>query len=127
MEDDGGVLGNLPRSRPGRRSEKRAGGDAAKAPAKPKPAAGGDASKAPAGAKRPAASAEKAARAAERSDRPSARQAPRSEPRRKEAAPSAGGSDPVGDVIRTATKVAGTGVRVAAGVAQEVLRRIPRP
>jgi hypothetical protein len=34
MSDDGGVLGNLPRSRPGRRSEKRAD-----APAPPPPAA----------------------------------------------------------------------------------------
>jgi hypothetical protein len=39
MTDDGGVLGNLPRSRPGRRSEKRAD-----APAPPPPA---DARKAP--------------------------------------------------------------------------------
>jgi hypothetical protein len=35
MSDDGGVLENLPRSRPGRRSEKRAGN-----PAPPSPAGG---------------------------------------------------------------------------------------
>jgi hypothetical protein len=37
MPDDGGVLGNLPRSRPGRRSDKRAGGPAAAAPPPPPP------------------------------------------------------------------------------------------
>src|SRR5262245_43687279 len=119
MADDGGVLGNLPRSRPGRRSEKREAG----------------------GAKRPAASAERAAEAAERRDAPAARQAPKTEPRRARSETRAarpetraarpepgsrepersGGSDPVGDVIRTATKVAGTGVRVATGLAHEVL------
>ena len=35
-------------------------------------------------------------------------------------------SDRVGDVLRGAGKVAGTGVRVAAGLAQEVVRRLPR-
>jgi hypothetical protein len=39
MADDGGVLGNLPRSRPGQRSEKRTGRSAAE-PARPKQAAG---------------------------------------------------------------------------------------
>jgi hypothetical protein len=34
MTDDGGVLGNLPRSRPGRRSDKRAGAPAPPPPAK---------------------------------------------------------------------------------------------
>jgi hypothetical protein len=38
-----------------------------------------------------------------------------------------GGADPVGDAIRTATKIAGTGAKVAAGMAHEVLRRLPRP
>jgi hypothetical protein len=38
-------------------------------------------------------------------------------------APSA---DPVGGALRTAAKVAETGVRVTAGVAQEIVRRLPR-
>jgi hypothetical protein len=37
MTDDGGVLGNLPRSRPGQRSEKRTGANAAKPASRPKP------------------------------------------------------------------------------------------
>src|SRR5262245_27991726 len=142
MDDDGGVLGNLPRSRPGRRSEKRAGAKQGGAAAKPATTSKRAAAPGAAGAERPAASAERAARSAERRDAPAARQAPGSEaraPRRAAAAreeraaagrdEAAGraGSDPVGDAIRTATKVAGTGVRVAAGVAHEVLRRLPRP
>jgi hypothetical protein len=90
MTDDRGVLGNLPNSRPGRRSEKRAtkvGGAA-----KPRPRA-----------------------------RPSAEKPPV----REEATGSSG--NPVGDLVRTASSLAGGGVRVARGVAGEVLRRLPRP
>jgi hypothetical protein len=102
MTDDGGVLGNLPRSRPGRRSEKRAS----------------------AGAEQPGAAAK---RPSSRSG--AARKGP--SPRRpaeasRTPAPSRS-ADPVGGVIRGAAKAAGTGVRVAGAVAQEVLRRVPRP
>ena len=83
MTDDGGVLGNLPNSRPGRRSEKR--------PATPRAAS----------TPRPQAPAKPA----------------------EEDAP----TDPVGDVIRTATGLASAGARVANGVAREVVRRLPRP
>ena len=92
MEDEGGVLGNLPRSRPGRRSQKRASGKAGqRAPGK------------------------RSANAA--ADKP----AP---------APAAQGTtsdDPVGDAVRFATQVPLVGVRVAAGVTRELLRRLPRP
>jgi hypothetical protein len=40
MTDDQGVLGNLPRSRPGQRSEKRASRAEPRSSARPKPAAG---------------------------------------------------------------------------------------
>ena len=83
MTDDGGVLGNLPNSRPGRRSDKR--------PATP----GGAAKRRPPAAPKPA----------------------EKEPQ----------ADPVGDVIRAATGLAGVGARVANGVAREVVRRLPRP
>jgi hypothetical protein len=83
MTDDGGVLGNLPNSRPGRRSSKR-------------PATPGTAAK-----PRPQAPAKPA------DDRPD--------------------SDPIGDVIRTATDLASAGARVANGVARELVRRLPRP
>jgi len=97
MTDDRGVLGNLPNSRPGRRSEKRAtkvdGAAKQRAPrAKPRP--------------RPRPTAEKP-------------------PVREDATGS--GGNPVGDLVRTASSLAGGGVRAARGVAGEVLRRLPRP
>ncbi len=126
MAEEDGVLGNLPRSRPGRRSEKR-------------------------GAGRPAGAAEAAAEKAEQEDAPTAETAsgsgrtgrarakaaprrsgaqPRQERRQPEdpprEAPSSGG-DPITGAMRAAGKVAGTGVQVAGAVAKEVLRRLPRP
>jgi hypothetical protein len=105
-DEDGGVLGNLPRSRPGQRSEKRAGRTAAEpAPRK-------------AAAERPAPPKQTAP--------PPRKSAP---PPRKTAPPEppSHAGDPVGDAIRTVTGVAATGARVAGGVAREVLRRLPRP
>ena len=78
--DEGGILGNLPRSRPGTRSEKR-------------PEQGG------------------------RTGRPER------EPR----GPGAAESDPVGEAVRGAVRLAGAGLRVADGITREVLRRVPRP
>jgi hypothetical protein len=110
MEEDEGVLRNLPRSRPGTRSERRTKDG---------------------GGKRPAKAAERAAERAERGGGPAARPARGTEPTR-----AAGGSgqaraggpqgDPVGDALRAAAKLAGTGLRVTAGLAQEVVRRLPR-
>ena len=34
---------------------------------------------------------------------------------------------PIDDALHTVGKVAGTGVRIADGLAREVLRRVPRP
>jgi hypothetical protein len=82
--EDGGVLGNLPHTRPGRRSEKRD----AKA-AKPRAQRAG-----------------------------SSPAAPSSE---------SGTGAPLGDLMHGAEKVAGAGLRVAGGLAREVLRRLPRP
>ena len=106
MTDDGGVLGNLPRSRPGHRSEKRTQGTAARAGEAPR-------------VEKTAAKASAPAEAA----KTGARKRPRSAPPQPEARP----GDPVGDAIRTVTGVASTGARVAGGVAREVLRRLPRP
>jgi hypothetical protein len=75
--EDPGLLGNLPRSRPGRRSDKRVG-------------------EAPARATRSEATA------------------PAEDP------------DPVGDAVRAAVGAAGAGLRIADGVAREVIRRLPR-
>jgi hypothetical protein len=101
MTDDGGVLGNLPRSRPGQRSDKRATSTPGEA------------------ARRAERSGAPAAQPAASSVRPPKPPKPPPEPPR--------GRDPVGGVLRAGAKVAGIGVRVAAGVAGHVLRRIPRP
>jgi hypothetical protein len=103
MDADGGeVLGNLPRSRPGKRSDKRAG----------------DAQK------RPAAAAERAAESAERRGAAAARgEATGTEPPK----PESGAGDPVGEVLRLAGRAAGAGLQLVGGVSREVLRRLPRP
>lgn len=104
MDDEGGVLGNLPRSRPVTRSQKR---DSARA-------------------------AQTTARAAEASERRSAkaarptRQASK-RPEQPPPRPADGGPDPVGDAVRLAAGIAGTGLRVANGLTREVIRRLPRP
>jgi hypothetical protein len=101
--EDAGVLGNLPRTRPGRRSDKRAAG-------RPAEAAGAAARKAEAGHG-----------AAARTPRPK-----RAATQRKTAPePQRGG--PIDDALHTVGKVAGTGIRIADGLAREVLRRLPRP
>jgi hypothetical protein len=112
--EDGGVLGNLPRTRPGRRSEKRSAGrpaEAAGAAAEKAEAGGGAAARTP----RPKRATTRSRPAGARSRRP-AEPAPE---------PSRGG--PIGDVVHTAGKVVGAGARVAEGLAKEVLRRLPRP
>lgn len=100
MPDDPSVLGNLPRSRPGRRSDKRGGAKAAARPTttpKPKPKRSG--------AAKPRAQARSAA------TQPPPTQSP--------ATP----TDPVTGAIRLAGQVAGVGFKVAG----EVLKRLPRP
>jgi hypothetical protein len=113
MADDGGVLGNLPRSRPGQRSDKRTGKTAAKA--------AGRAERTGAKAAEPAAGAKSAAGARSAGQRGAPAAAGR------KAAPASAGADPVGGAIRTVAGVAGLGAKVAGGVAREVLRRLPRP
>jgi hypothetical protein len=114
MTDDGGVLGNLPRSRPGQRSEKRTGRTAAKAAAQ---------------AERTESEAAAPTKTTARKSAPTGGAARRAAPasQTRDAPPPSHGGDPVGDAIRTVTGVAATGARVAGGVAREVLRRLPRP
>ena len=100
-DDDGGVLGNLPRSRPGRRSQKR---DTA------------------------ARAAETAERRSAKAARPSAQTAaPKARGRVAKPRPPAERADPVGGAVRLAAGVAQTGLQVASGLTSEVLRRLPRP
>jgi hypothetical protein len=113
MTDDRGVLGNLPRSRPGQRSEKRAG-KTTRAQGTP----------ATAGAGKPAAKA---------SSRSTTRPKPAAAARRVagsaagEEQPVPRGGDPLGQAIRGVAGVAATGARIADGIARELLRRLPRP
>ncbi|MEA2373621.1 MAG: hypothetical protein QOD53_84 [Thermoleophilaceae bacterium] len=109
-DDDRGVMGNLPRSRPGTRSAKRksAGtpsGGASRAKSGPKPAARSKSSSSSA-RKTPAKPRTAAARPARPRPEPSSRR-----------------PDPVAEVVRLGVKVAGAGL----GVAASVLKRLPRP
>ncbi len=113
-ENPDGILGNLPRSRPGVRSDKRAGGGAT-----PKPPA--------ATPKQPAAKprAPKQPVAKSRATRPpAAKAAPPKPPPAPKAAPS---RDPVEQAVHLVGEVAETGIKVVAKVAVGVLRRLPRP
>jgi len=125
VADDPGVMGNLPRSRPGRRSEKRstgasgrgrkpagAGSTPARTAAAPSSSGEGGAPARPAPAPRSARkpSTGRGSTTAARAERAAARAG-------------AGGPDPVGDALKVAGKLAGAGL----GIAAEVLRRLPRP
>ena len=124
VADDPGVMGNLPRSRPGRRSDKRSSG-----------ASGGARKAAGSGSTRSRSSASAASRAgdgasAKAAAEPSVRKASAgrgsttaARAERGPARPAAGGPDPVGDALKVAGKVAGAGL----GIAVEVLRRLPKP
>jgi hypothetical protein len=96
-DENDGILGNLPRSRPGVRSEKRASaGPKAKA-ATPK--------------------APRKAAAPPPSPTPPPPPSPEPEPH----------ADPVGIALKAGETVARTGLKVAGRVAGEVMRRLPRP
>lgn len=131
MNDDGGVLGRLPRSRPGTRSEKRA--DTGQSPgqggAKSRPAAGtaraaqsaeqrkAKASRpAKATAKGPAGQGAGGRSGAARSPRPSHSVPPEPRP-----------PDAIAGAVRTGVKVAEGGIKLAGGITRELLRRLPRP
>ena len=97
-EQNDGVLGNLPRSRPGVRSEKRAsGGKAAKPRPKPKTTP----------------------KAAPKTAPPPPRTPPPPQPGQP--------ADPIGIALKAGETVARTGFKVAGRVAGEVMRRLPRP
>jgi hypothetical protein len=108
-EENDGILGNLPRSRPGVRSEKRA--SAAKA--KPKAAK-------PKAAAKPRATAKPKPKPAAA---PKPKVAPPPPPPPAPERP----SDPVGIALKAGETVALTGLKVAGRVAGEVMRRLPRP
>jgi hypothetical protein len=107
------ILGNLPRSRPGVRSDKRpsgkrSGGAGATSSAPPAPKAKPSTKPKVSAAAKPKAGARANA---------AARQAP----------PAQHSADPITLAVKTAGTVAETGLKVASRVAGEVLRRLPRP
>jgi hypothetical protein len=120
-DENDGILGNLPRSRPGVRSDKRA--SAAKAGG-----AGGASGSPPAPKPKPATKpkAKKAAAKSKAPRKPATPPPPPPQPER-EPAPAERSADPVGMAIKAGEAVALTGIKVAGKVAGEVWRRLPRP
>ena len=107
--DEPGVLGNLPRSRPGQRSAKRGGGARAAGSTRAKASTQSRAS----GAKRKPTAARKQAAPASRRARP--------RPQQPSAQPTAAPGDPLTAAVRAAGKVAELGLRTAGSL----LRRLP--
>jgi hypothetical protein len=122
MADDDGVLENLPKSRPGKRSAKRAGAAGRPAKAAAKAAAKSEAAGKPAA--KPARGARTTAAKGGSGDGVEVRHAYPPKPQREPTQPP---GDPLSAVVRTAAGITMTGVRVAGAVAQELLRRLPRP
>ena len=114
MTDDGGVLGNLPNSRPGKRSEKRRSA---------KPGAGAAGAASPKRTQRKRTTAVKKPRSGDRvvADRDMRGKG------RQDTFPPPATEDPVGAVVRTAADAAATGIRVAGAVSRELFKRLPRP
>jgi hypothetical protein len=111
--DQPGVLGNLPRSRPGQRSQKRGGAQRTAAAAGSKPAA-----RSGPAVKRKATTARKKAAARTRKPAAATSRPPRRAP---EPAPASRPPDPITFAFRTAGKVAEVGLKTAGGL----LRRLP--
>jgi hypothetical protein len=115
-EENDGILGNLPRSRPGVRSDKRAGGSRSGG-------AGGTAGSPPAPKATPATKPKVKAAARPKAKRPAAAPPPPPPPPPPPEQP----ADPVGMALKAGETVARTGIKVAGRVAGEVMRRLPRP
>jgi len=126
--DDPSVLGNLPRSRPGQRSSKRASG--AKPAAKSTPARKAPATAGPArsqGAKRSGGATPASRAAARKTTRPptaassSTASGTAEPPRQRREQPQPG--DPLSQAVRLAGKVAETGVKTGVGILKRISGR----
>jgi hypothetical protein len=116
-EENDGVLGNLPRSRPGVRSDKRASSKRAGG-------VGGPAGSPPAPKAKPASKTHTEAAAKPRAAARPRKQTTEPAPPPPAAPPPA---TPIQAAIKAGEAVALTGLKVAGQVAGEVLRRLPRP
>jgi hypothetical protein len=114
-DENDGILGNLPRSRPGVRSEKRSSGGAAGGP-------GGSAGSPPA----PKARA-KAGPGPKAAARPGPRKPAASRPAKPPPQASERSADPIGMALKAGETMALTGLKVTGKVAGEVIRRLRRP
>jgi hypothetical protein len=118
-DENDSVLGNLPRSRPGVRSDKRAN-------AKRAGGAGAAAGSPPAPKPKPSTRARAKAAAAPRAKAtPKARTQPAEQTPPPATPPPA--SSPIASAIKAGETVAVTGLKVAGKLAGEVVRRLPRP
>jgi hypothetical protein len=139
MTDEGGVLGNLPNSRPGKRSAKRDRPANAAEKAAVRAEASGTAAKPARGtkAKRTGAKPGRAAAgAASPRERTTAVKGGDSgdgvgvvhdmDAQRRHDSPGTPG-DPLGAVVRGAAGLAVAGVKIGGAVTKELLRRLPRP
>lgn len=132
-DDDPGILGNLPRSRPGTRSDKR-GGKPGEKKAAVTPAKASSTSKPKAAAKPKAGAKPRAAAKPKPAAKPRATAKPKAagQPQATRKAPTpplareadASGSDPVGDIARAGEALARSGIRVGSAIAVEALRRL---
>jgi hypothetical protein len=121
--DEPGVLGNLPRSRPGRRSDKRGSGTGAST--RKQPAAGATAKRGASSA-RASATAPRAKPATAKKPTPRARPKISTPPPREEQRPPAasqGGDDPLTQAVKLAGKVAETGVKTGVGILKRLSGR----
>jgi hypothetical protein len=119
-DENDGILGNLPRSRPGVRSDKRASSPTAGG-------AGGSAGSPPAPKPKPATKPKAKAAAKSKTPRKPAAPPPPPPAPEPEPEPAERHADPVGMAIKAGETVALTSIKVAGKVASEVLRRLPRP
>jgi hypothetical protein len=120
-KDDPGVLGNLPRSRPGRRSEKRSSG----AGARKQPAAGATSKRGSTQA-RAAGTSQRAKRSAgaKSATRQTTPRTPTTPPRpTPPPRDTGGGGDPLSQAVRLGGKVAETGVKTAVGILKRLSGR----
>jgi hypothetical protein len=148
MTDEGGVLGNLPNSRPGKRSAKRdrpakaaekaavraeASGTAAAKPARGTKTKRGGTKPGPSATAKPGRAAAGAASPRERTTAVKGGDSGDGvgvvhdmDAQRRHDSPGTPG-DPLGAVVRGAAGLAVTGVKVGGAVTKELLRRLPRP
>ena len=130
MTDEGGVLENLPNSRPGKRSAKRDRPAKAAEKAAVRAEASGAAAAAARGTKAKRGGTPRrttAVKGGGSEDRVDVDRDMRRQGRHDPGSPQETSGDPLGAAIRTAAGLAVTGVKVGGAVTKALFRRLPRP